>query len=61
MLRVTRPTAQAAIGHLVELGDLVEVTGRGRGRIYEAPRIFKAVYGPVEARIARRRSSSRSI
>jgi Fic family protein len=48
VLGVTRPTAQAAIEALVERGDLVEVTGRGRGRIYEAPRIFKAVYGTVE-------------
>ncbi len=32
---------------LVERGELVEVTGRQRGRIYEAPRIFEAVYGPV--------------
>ena len=48
VLGVTRPTAQAAIEALVERRDLVEVTGRGRGRIYEAPRIFKAVYGTVE-------------
>jgi hypothetical protein len=26
----------------------VSVTGRGRGRIYEAPRIFEAVYGAVD-------------
>jgi len=48
MLGVSRPTAYAAIDSLVERGDLVEVTGRERGRIYEAPRIFDAVYGPVE-------------
>jgi hypothetical protein len=48
LLGVTRPTAQAAIEELVERGDLIEVTGRGRRRIYEAPRIFEAVYGAVE-------------
>ncbi len=48
MLNVTRPTAQAAIQALVERGDLDEVTGRERGRIYEAPRIFEAVYGSVD-------------
>ena len=47
-LDVTRPTAHAAIESLVQRGDLHEVTGRERGRIYEAPRIFDAVYGPVE-------------
>jgi Fic family protein len=46
-LEVTRPTAHAAIDTLVERGDLVEITGRGRGRVYEAPLIFAAVYGPV--------------
>ena len=45
---VTRPTAHAAIDALVERGDLVETTGRERNRVYEAPRIFEAVYGPVE-------------
>lgn len=48
LLGVTRPTAHAAIDALVERGDLREITGRGRYRIYEAPRIFEAVYGPVE-------------
>lgn len=33
---------------MMERGDLVEVTGRERFRVYEAPRIFAAVYGPVE-------------
>lgn len=47
VLEVTRPTAQAAIDVLVERGDLIEVTGRERGRVYEAPRIFHAVYGDV--------------
>lgn len=48
VLNVTRPTAQKAINSLVERGDLQEVTGRDRGRIYEAPQIFEAVYGAVE-------------
>ena len=47
MIDVTRPTAQAAIDALVERGDLTEITGRTRGRIYEAGAIFEAVYGPV--------------
>lgn len=48
LLGVTRPTAHAAIDALVERGDLVEITGRDRGRIYRAPRIFDAVYGAIE-------------
>lgn len=48
LLGVTRPTAHAAIDALVDRGDLVEVTGRERGRIYEAPQIFEAVYGSVD-------------
>lgn len=48
MIGVTRPTAQAAIDALVERGDLREITGRARGRVYEAPAIFEAVYGAVE-------------
>lgn len=48
LLGVTRPTAHAAIEALVDRGDLQEVTGRDRGRICEAPRIFEAVYGPVD-------------
>lgn len=47
MIGVSRPTAQLAIDTLVERGDLAEVTGRARFRIYEAPAIFEAVYGPV--------------
>jgi Fic family protein len=47
ILDVTRPTAHSAIEALVERGDLEEVTGKERNRIYEAPRIFDAVYGPV--------------
>lgn len=48
LLSVTRPTAQAAIVALVERGDLVEVTGRERRRVYEAPRILEAVYAQAE-------------
>jgi Fic family protein len=48
LLGVTRPTAQAAIDALVERGELAEVTGRERNRIYEAQRIFDAVYGDVD-------------
>ena len=48
MIGVTRPTAHAAIDALVERGDLTETTGRERNRIYEAPAIFDAVYGPVD-------------
>jgi len=48
MIDVTRPTAQAAIDALVARGDLVEVTGRERRRIYEAPAIFAAVYGSMD-------------
>ena len=47
-LGVTRPTAHAAIAALEERGDLREITGRQRRRLYEAPHIFQAVYGPVE-------------
>jgi Fic family protein len=48
LLGVSRPTAQAAIEALVERGELAEVTGRERNRIYEAQRIFDAVYGDVD-------------
>lgn len=48
LLSVTRPTVQSAIDTLVQRGDLCEITGRQRDRVYEAPRIFDAVYGPVE-------------
>lgn len=47
LMSVTRPTAQAAIDALVDRGDLIEITGRSRGRIYEATAIYDAVYGPV--------------
>jgi Fic family protein len=49
LLGVTAPTAHAAIDALVERGDLQEITGRERNRIYQAPRIFDAVYGPINA------------
>jgi hypothetical protein len=48
LLGVTRPTAHSAIDILVDRHDLHEVTGRERGRIYEASRIFDAFYGPVD-------------
>lgn len=48
MIGVTRPTAHAAIDALVERGDLVEITGRERRRIYKAQAIFEAVYGSVD-------------
>ncbi|WP_419917948.1 Fic family protein [Candidatus Poriferisocius sp.] len=48
-LGVSSPTAYKAIRELEERGDLREVTGRQRHRLYEAPRIFQAVYGPVDA------------
>lgn len=48
-LKVTRPTVHAAIAALEERGDLREITGRQRRRLYEAPLIYQAVYGPVEA------------
>ncbi len=45
---MTRPTAHAAIGNLVEVREIVEMTRGERGRINEAPRIFVAVYGAVQ-------------
>ncbi len=48
MLGVSVPTAHAAIDALVQRGDLVEVTGFARNRIYRAPAIFDAVYGSVD-------------
>ncbi|MCO5311765.1 MAG: Fic family protein [Microthrixaceae bacterium] len=51
-IEVTRPTAQAAIDLLVERGDLAEITGRSRGRIYEAHAIYEAVYGPVSDEVS---------
>lgn len=47
LIGITRPTAQSALDALVERGDLSEITGRPRGRIYRADAIFDAVYGPV--------------
>ena len=43
LLDVTRPTAQRAIDTLVERGDLIEITGSERNRVYEARAIFDAV------------------
>jgi Fic family protein len=48
LLGTARPTAYAAIEALVARGDLVEITGKQRRRVYEAPRIYEAVYGPVD-------------
>jgi Fic family protein len=48
LLGVTRPTAHAAIETLVTRGDLVEMTGLKRGRVYHAPRIYDAVYGSID-------------
>lgn len=47
-LQVSSPTAQSAVDRLVQRGDLVESTGRKRGRFYFAPGIFEAVYGTDE-------------
>ncbi|MDQ3771121.1 MAG: Fic family protein [Actinomycetota bacterium] len=46
-LGTTFPTAQKAIDALVNMEVLVEVTGKPRGRLYYAPRIFDAVYADV--------------
>lgn len=43
------PTANAAIRALIERGDLEEISGRERYRLYEAQRIFEAAYGPVDS------------
>lgn len=58
LIAATRPTAQAAIDALVERGELLEVTGRGRNRIYEAPNIFEAVYGDISIPDARSPSTA---
>ena len=48
LIEATVPTANTAIRALIERGDLEEISGRERYRLYEAPRIFEAAYGPVE-------------
>lgn len=48
LIAVTAPTANAAIRALVERGDLEEISGRERYRLYQAPKIFEATYGAVE-------------
>lgn len=48
MIDASVPTANAAIRALIERGDLEETSGRERNRLYEAPRIFEAAYGPVD-------------
>ncbi len=47
-LGVTPPTAYAAINTLVERGDLIEVLSAGRSRLYQAPTIYQAGYGPLD-------------
>ena len=49
LINVTAPTANAAIRALVERGDLEEISGRERNRLYQATKIFEAVYGPVDS------------
>ena len=46
VLDITPPTAYAAINTLVRRGDLIEFGQRKRNRMYQAPKIFEAVYGP---------------
>ena len=48
LINVTAPTANAAIRALVERGDLEEISGRERYRLYQATKIFEAAYGPVQ-------------
>ncbi|MCY3538630.1 MAG: Fic family protein [bacterium] len=47
-LQVSVPTANAALGSLVERGDLEEISGKQRHRLYQANEILEAAYGPVE-------------
>jgi Fic family protein len=42
-MRVSNPTARAAINFLQEKGMLKEITGRDWGRMYVAPEILKAI------------------
>ena len=49
LIDVTAPTANAAIRALVERGDLEEISGRERYRLYQATKIFEAAYGPVQS------------
>ena len=48
-LGVTAPTAAKAIALLEDRGELEEVTGRSRGRIWSAPKVFEAIYGDAGA------------
>lgn len=48
LIEATVPTANAAIRALIERGDLEEISGRERFRLYHAPAIFEAAYGPVD-------------
>ena len=49
LINATAPTANAAIRALVERGDLEEISGRERYRLYQATKIFEAAYGPVQS------------
>ena len=49
LIEVTTPTANAAIRALIERGDLEEISGRERNRLYQASRIIEAAYGPVDS------------
>jgi hypothetical protein len=44
-LGLSPPTASKAIALLEDRGELEEVTGRLRGRIWAAPNVFDAIYG----------------
>ena len=47
LIEASVPTANAAIRTLIERGDLEEISGKERFRLYHAPAIFEAAYGPV--------------
>ncbi|MGH8930576.1 MAG: Fic family protein [Egibacteraceae bacterium] len=49
-LAVTPPTAQRAIGDLIERGVLEEITGRRTNRVYLAKEIMDSVYGEGRSR-----------
>jgi hypothetical protein len=46
---VTFPPANAAIQRLVDLGFLVEVTGKNYGRVFLCRRVMEIVDDPVAA------------
>lgn len=47
-LEVTPPTANASIKALVQRGDLTEISGRKRFRLFQAPKIYDAVFGDID-------------